>query len=86
MINVTYVGDQLIAYKVTGDKNVPRGEITFQADLNPLHQNNGIGNVPYSTSSTNSSSTAENLEPINLTDTTSTSQGTWTSSRNRIQK
>lgn len=36
MINVTYVGDQLIAYKVTGDKSVPRGEITFQADLNPL--------------------------------------------------
>ena len=28
----------MIAYKVTGDKNVPRGEITFQVDLNPLHQ------------------------------------------------
>ena len=36
MINVTYAGDTLIAYKVTGDKNVPRGEITFQADFNPL--------------------------------------------------
>ena len=35
MINVTYSGDTLIAYKVTGDKNVPRGEITFQADLAP---------------------------------------------------
>ena len=35
MINVTYVGDTLIAFKVTGDKNVPRGEITFQADLTP---------------------------------------------------
>jgi len=25
----------MVAYKVTGDKNVPRGEITFQADLSP---------------------------------------------------
>jgi hypothetical protein len=35
MVNVTYVGDTLIATKVTGDKNVPKGEITFTADLNP---------------------------------------------------
>jgi len=35
MINVTYSNDQLIAYKVTGDKNIPRGEITFTADLSP---------------------------------------------------
>ena len=35
MINVTYVGDQLVAYKVTGDKNIPRGEISFTADLSP---------------------------------------------------
>jgi len=35
MINVTYVGDTLIAYKVTGDDNVPRGEISFKADLTP---------------------------------------------------
>lgn len=33
MINVTYVGDTLVAYKVTGDKNVPKGEITFKAYL-----------------------------------------------------
>ena len=36
MINVTYSGDLLIAFKVTGDKNVPRGEISFQSDLSPL--------------------------------------------------
>lgn len=35
MINVTYTGDTLIATKVTGDKNVPKGEITFTADLTP---------------------------------------------------
>lgn len=36
MINVTYFGDTLIATKVTGDKNVPMGEISFQADLTPM--------------------------------------------------
>lgn len=35
MINVTYVGDTLIAFKITGDKNVPKGEITFQGNLGP---------------------------------------------------
>lgn len=35
MINVTYSGDTLVAYKVTGDKNVPKGEISFQCDLSP---------------------------------------------------
>jgi len=40
LINVTYVGDTLIAEKVTGDEsNVPKGAISFQADLHPLHQN-----------------------------------------------
>merc|ERR1712176_1651052 len=35
MINVTYVGDMLIATKVTGDQNVPKGEVTFMCDLSP---------------------------------------------------
>jgi len=35
MINITYVGDILIAKKVTGDKNVPADEITFQIDMSP---------------------------------------------------
>jgi len=39
MVNVTYVGGELgntlVASKVTGDKNVPKGEITFTADLHP---------------------------------------------------
>ncbi len=35
MINITYAGETLIATKVTGDKNVPKGEITFTVDLAP---------------------------------------------------
>jgi len=35
MVNVSYTGDVLTAHKVTGDKHVPKGEITFQVDLSP---------------------------------------------------
>ena len=35
LINVTYAGDVLIAHKVTGTKNVPKGEATFEVDLSP---------------------------------------------------
>lgn len=35
MINVTYSGDTLIATKVTGDRNVPKGEVSFTVDCSP---------------------------------------------------
>lgn len=35
LINITYVGDTLIATKVTGDVNVPRGETSFTVNLSP---------------------------------------------------
>lgn len=35
MINVTYTGDTLVATKVTGDENVPRGQTSFTVDLAP---------------------------------------------------
>lgn len=66
MINVTYVGDLMIAYKVTGDKNVPRGEITFQADLSPTKPKQvGQGE-----------SRQETLSPIVLTDRAAKKWGT----------
>lgn len=63
MVNVTYQGDLLIAYKVTGDKNVPRGEITFQVDLNPLHRK-VVGD---STDESSPTGMVEELQPISLT-------------------
>lgn len=45
MINVTYVGDTLIARKVTGDKNVPAGEITFQVDFSPTRHSTAISGI-----------------------------------------
>jgi hypothetical protein len=64
MINVTYAGDTLVAFKVTGDKNVPRGEITFQADLSPL------------SSRRPRKSSKMALEPIMLTDKAAKKWGT----------
>jgi Cyclin D1 binding domain len=65
MINVTYAGDTLIAYKVTGDKNVPRGEITFQADLHPFGTKR-VGRDP----------TPVSLGPIKLTEKAAKKWGT----------
>ena len=66
LINVTYAGDTLIAYKVTGDNNVPRGEITFQADLSPLKPKR-IGEEGQQ---------KQPLQPIILTDKASQKWGT----------
>jgi hypothetical protein len=52
MINVTYHGDTLIAQKVTGTKNVPKGQVTFEVDLSPTLNDDG----------------EEFLEPIELGD------------------
>ncbi len=70
MINVTYHGDLLIAYKVTGDKNVPRGEITFQVDLNPLRKKVVGGD------SSGDPSPVEQLQPISLTENAAKKWGT----------
>lgn len=42
LINVTYVGDTLLASKVTGDDNVPRGQITFSVDLTPRNASHAL--------------------------------------------
>ena len=70
MINITYAGDTLIGYKVTGDKNVPRGEITFQVDLSP--------NQPRAVAGGGSGSILDEgpLNPIMLTDKAAKKWGT----------
>mmetsp|Transcript_15143 Transcript_15143/g.31303 ORF Transcript_15143/g.31303 Transcript_15143/m.31303 type:complete len:409 (-) Transcript_15143:139-1365(-) len=79
MINVTYQGDLLVAYKVTGDKNVPRGEITFQADLDPLHRGMGAD----SSGDSSSTPTVEELQPISLTEKAAKKWGTSQLPRHR---
>lgn len=67
LINITYVGDTLIAEKVTGDNNVPKGALSFQADLHPLRK---------STRKTKSSSIVSTLQPITLTNKAAQKWGT----------
>jgi len=71
LINVTYVGDTLIATKVTGDHNVPRGEKTFEVDLHPvrfLQQDEGTTEGQQKDS--------ESLEPVQLSDEVAKKLGT----------
>jgi Cyclin D1 binding domain len=35
MVNISYIGDTLVAHKVTENSNVPKGRISFQVDLSP---------------------------------------------------
>jgi hypothetical protein len=65
MINVTYSGDTLVAYKVTGDKNVPRGEISFKADLSPFEPHVINGKL------------TEPLQPIALTEKAARKWGSY---------
>lgn len=65
MVNVTYVGDTLIATKLTGDKNVPRGEVTFVADLSPHSMKKQL-----------SKGDVKPLEPIELSDGAAKKWGT----------
>jgi hypothetical protein len=79
MINVTYVGDTLIAFKVTGDRNVPRGEISFQADLSPpairrLREIKSVGGK--SKKSKDRDGKQKPLEPIVLTEKAANKWGT----------
>ena len=73
LINVTYVGDTLIATKLTGDNNVPRGEITFQVDLHPLRYNK---NKQTGLSKNSPLSNNSPLAPIALTEQAARKWGT----------
>lgn len=64
MINITYSGDQLIAYKVTGDHNIPRGHISFTADLSPPGYSSTLD------------SKTEELDPIDLSEGSAKKWGT----------
>ena len=81
MINVTYAGDRLVAYKVTGDKNIPRGEITFTADLAPTFPP-AYDDINYEVGSDQRrhplprSSTGGPLEPILLSESSAKKWGT----------
>jgi hypothetical protein len=71
MINITYSGDTMVAFKVTGDNNVPRGEVTFQVDLNPLPPK-----VVGDPSSSSPADAAAPLQPISLTEKAAKKWGT----------
>lgn len=78
LINVTYVDDTLIAEKVTGDRNVPRGELTFKVDLDPLKIFKTVGRGKKTNKNNLFDFLGEQakLEPIKLTDKAARRWGT----------
>jgi len=61
MINVTYIGDTLVATKVTGDENVPRGKVSFTCDLAPKNDSTALQPLRLSLSQSSSSSSTTKL-------------------------
>ncbi|GAX19941.1 hypothetical protein FisN_1Lh588 [Fistulifera solaris] len=78
LINVTYVDDTLIAEKITGDRNVPRGELTFKVDLDPLKifKTPAGGTQHKSGKGFDFSGEQAKLDPIKLTDKAARRWGT----------
>jgi Cyclin D1 binding domain len=67
LVNITYQGDVLTAYKMTGrDGHVPRGAITFQVDLTPDVLENASPVLHDSDDDRHSYPPQEQLEPIQL--------------------
>jgi len=72
MINITYVGDTLVATKVTGDKNVPKGQVSFTTNLDPTSTTST--STTHGTSGNNKNKKIP-LKPIELTDVASKQWG-----------
>ena len=70
MINITYAdgGHTLVATKVTGDENVPRGEVTFTVDLAPRAppSSSYSGNDAAAGGPSTASASRGGLDPIEL--------------------
>ena len=62
-MNITYVGDTLVATKITGDDTVPRGEISFSANLSPPPLNTTEAEAPASSAKSSSSSLSSPSTP-----------------------
>ncbi len=61
LVNVTYVGDTLVATKVSGECVIPKGEVLFRADLSPQ---------------SNDKNSKQKLDPIPLTGAIASKFGT----------
>ena len=66
MINVTYSGDTLVATKVTGDRNVPKGEVSFTVNVSPQSLLSTVPTAGTSSSHPTVSDHPPALDPIEL--------------------